>query len=119
MKSYERMYYSIGVSCAVALAVFAWRVLNCMWLRPKKLEKRLRNLGLNGNSYRLVCGDFKDIAVMLKEANSKPINLSDDIVPRVIPFFIEIIKKYGMVLIPGHSFHPISFPKQLISKVHV
>ncbi|CDP15973.1 unnamed protein product [Coffea canephora] len=95
MKSYDRMYYSIGVSCAVALAVFAWRVLNCMWLRPKKLEKRLRNLGLNGNSYRLVCGDFKDIAVMLKEANSKPINLSDDIVPRVIPFFIEIIKKYG------------------------
>ncbi|KAL3509074.1 hypothetical protein ACH5RR_028475 [Cinchona calisaya] len=95
MKSHQNMNSLIVVSCVVALLFCAWRALNFVWLRPRKLEKCLRAIGLNGNSYRPVYGDFNDIAMMLKEANSKPINLSDDIVPRILPFFIETIKKYG------------------------
>ncbi|KAL3509076.1 hypothetical protein ACH5RR_028477 [Cinchona calisaya] len=66
-----------------------------MWLRPRKLEKLLRAQGLQGNSYKSLFGDFKQMVMMLDEAKTKPINLSDDIVPRIVPFFLETIKKYG------------------------
>ncbi|CAN4104242.1 unnamed protein product [Withania somnifera] len=38
---------------------------------------------------------MKDLAGMTKESTSKPMNLSDDISPRMVPFFLETIKKYG------------------------
>ncbi|XP_027063624.1 cytochrome P450 CYP72A219 isoform X1 [Coffea arabica] len=85
----------ISVSCVVALLVCAWGVLNSMWLKPRRLEKCLKAQGLNGNSYRPIFGDLKELAMMLGEAKSKPISLSDDIVPRVIPFHVKTIDKYG------------------------
>ncbi|WKA12936.1 hypothetical protein VitviT2T_030278 [Vitis vinifera] len=72
-----------------------WRLLNWVWLRPKRLERCLREQGLAGNSYRLLHGDFKEMSMMLKEAYSRPISLSDDIAPRVLPFHCHFIKKYG------------------------
>ncbi|KAL6313449.1 hypothetical protein AAG906_004412 [Vitis piasezkii] len=71
-----------------------WRLLNWVWLRPKRLERCLREQGLAGNSYRLLHGDFKEMSMMLKEAYSRPISLSDDIAPRVLPFHCHFIKKY-------------------------
>nr|AFK38261.1 unknown [Medicago truncatula] len=49
--------------------VYAWRVLNWMWLKPKKIEKLLREQGLQGNPYRLLLGDAKDYFVMQKESS--------------------------------------------------
>uniref|UniRef100_A0A5B7BNH3 Cytochrome P450 CYP72A219-like n=1 Tax=Davidia involucrata TaxID=16924 RepID=A0A5B7BNH3_DAVIN len=89
------VYYSVAVSCATVLVILAWRVLNWLWLRPKKVEKYLRQQGLNGSSYRLLFGDLKEMSMVIKEANSKPINLSDDIVPRSIPFVHKSIESYG------------------------
>ncbi|KAJ8532321.1 hypothetical protein K7X08_012244 [Anisodus acutangulus] len=86
----------IATVCCAAMFVCLWRVLNWVWFTPKKLEKLLRKQGLKGNSYRILYGDMKEFAGMIKEANSKPMNLSDDDVsPRMAPFFLEIIKKYG------------------------
>ncbi|XP_034678010.1 cytochrome P450 CYP72A219-like [Vitis riparia] len=72
-----------------------WRLLNWVWLRPKRLERCLREQGLAGNSYRLLQGDSKEMSRMMKEAYSRPISLSDDIVQRVLPFHCHFIKKYG------------------------
>uniref|UniRef100_A0A5B7BLQ0 Cytochrome P450 CYP72A219-like n=2 Tax=Davidia involucrata TaxID=16924 RepID=A0A5B7BLQ0_DAVIN len=88
-------HYSVGVSCAIVLLIWAWRVLNWVWLRPKKLEKCLRQQGFSGNSYKLFFGDIKEMSMMIEEAKSKPINLSNDIVMRVIPFDHKTIEKYG------------------------
>ena len=77
--------------------VWGWKVLNWLWLRPKKLERLLREQGLQGTPYRLLVGDLKDIVKMQKEAKSKPMNISDDdLVPRVQPFFQQNVNKYGM-----------------------
>lgn len=94
---------SMAVSCGtvvaaavvVALVVLAWSVLNWVWVRPRRLEKLLREQGLKGNSYRLLFGDMKELAAMAKEAKSKPISLSDDIVPRVLPLFHKLVTAYG------------------------
>ncbi|XP_047956577.1 cytochrome P450 CYP72A219-like [Salvia hispanica] len=78
-----------------SMVIWGWKMLNWVWIRPKKIEKRLRAQGLAGNSYRLLYGDTNDMAAMIKEAKSKPIKLSDDIVPRVLPLHHHIINKYG------------------------
>lgn len=94
----DLVYNSFGVSCALVLILWGWRVLNWVWFKPKKIEKCLRKQGLKGNSYRLLYGDSKESAMMVKEANSKPINISDDIVPRVMPFLHQTINIYGISL---------------------
>nr|XP_027064584.1 cytochrome P450 CYP72A219-like [Coffea arabica] len=94
----EIVYNPIAVlsSCILLLIlVLAWKVFNQVWLTPKKLEKRLKEQGFRGNPYKLLYGDFKEISTLFKEALSKPINLTDDFVPRVIPHFYAATKKYG------------------------
>ncbi|XP_057451000.1 cytochrome P450 72A68-like [Lotus japonicus] len=87
-----------GVTTAgivLILILWAWRVLNWLWLRPKKLERLLREQGLQGNPYRILVGDLKDLLKMQKEAKSKPMSLSDDIVPRVSPYLECSVNKHG------------------------
>ncbi|KAL5079224.1 hypothetical protein RYX36_007645 [Vicia faba] len=59
------------------------------------LEKLLREQGFRGNSYRILVGDVKDLFKMQKEANSKSMNLSDDIVPLVSPYIQQSVKIHG------------------------
>ncbi|XP_062011788.1 cytochrome P450 72A397-like isoform X1 [Rosa rugosa] len=77
---------------------WAWGVLDWLWLKPKKLERCLREQGLKGNSYRLFYGDMKENSVMLAQAKSKPMNLSSshDIASRFIPFLDQTVKTYGI-----------------------
>ncbi|XP_045801121.1 cytochrome P450 72A68-like isoform X9 [Trifolium pratense] len=75
--------------------IWAWKVLNWLWLRPKKLEKLLREQGLQGNPYRILVGDTKDLFKMEKEARSKSMNLTDDILPRVNPYIHHSVKIHG------------------------
>ncbi|XP_019193505.1 PREDICTED: cytochrome P450 CYP72A219-like [Ipomoea nil] len=83
-------------SFSIMFLVCAWRVVNWAWIRPKTLEKWLRGQDLKGNPYRLFYGDTKEIAKMMNETKSKPMNvLSDEVVPRVIPYFFESIQKHG------------------------
>ncbi|KAH6780701.1 cytochrome P450 [Perilla frutescens var. hirtella] len=91
----EKLYEIFISAFSFVALIYAWRLLNWAYLNPKRLEKILRNQGLNGNSYTLVYGDMKEIVRTIEEANSKPINLDDDIKPRVLSFFIKTIQKHG------------------------
>ncbi|CAI9089122.1 OLC1v1023631C1 [Oldenlandia corymbosa var. corymbosa] len=84
----------IIITCAV-IFVFGWRVLNWAWFEPKRLEKKLREQGFRGNPYQLIYGDFKEISSLFQQAHSKPINLSDDIVPRVDPHLPRTLESHG------------------------
>lgn len=76
-----------------------WSALDWIWFTPKRIEKRLKQQGLKGNSYRLMVGDIRDMVKMIKEAKSKPMDpYSNDIAPRVLPFVVHTIAKYGMLL---------------------
>ncbi|KAI4333424.1 hypothetical protein L6164_018244 [Bauhinia variegata] len=77
------------------LIIWTWRALNWVWLRPKRLERLLREQGLQGSSYRLLVGDSNQMIKMLKEAKSKPMNLSHNIAPRVFSFYHQTFNKYG------------------------
>lgn len=88
----------IAILCFLiaSILIWGWKIVKWVWIRPKKIENRLRAQGLTGNPYRLLYGDTNDMAAMIKEAKSKPIKLSDDIVPRVLPLHHHIINKYGI-----------------------
>ncbi|AET00725.1 putative 11-oxo-beta-amyrin 30-oxidase [Medicago truncatula] len=89
-------WYSSIIPIIVTVGlIWAWRILNWLWLRPKKLEKLLREQGLQGNPYRILYGDIKDLLKMEKEARSKSMNLTDDIMPRVIPYIQHNVKIHG------------------------
>nr|QDC27813.1 CYP72A610 [Camptotheca acuminata]UNP59804.1 schizocycline synthase [Camptotheca acuminata] len=91
----EVMHMSVAASLAVVFLVCIWRALNWAWFMPKKIEKRLRQQGFNGNPYRLLVGDLKESSMMLKEAMSKPIPVSQDIVQRLMPHVVKTIQTYG------------------------
>ncbi|XP_057796024.1 cytochrome P450 CYP72A219-like [Salvia miltiorrhiza] len=83
---------SVVVAASIACAV---NLLNLLWIRPRKLEKLLRNQGLNGNPYRPILGDTRDYAKAMKAQQLRSIQLSDDILPHVFGYFHTILDKYG------------------------
>ncbi|KAL9437962.1 hypothetical protein AB3S75_023763 [Citrus x aurantiifolia] len=88
--------FSFAFSTIILAVAFAWwMLLNWVWLKPKKLEKFLRQQGFSGNCYKVLQGDIKELAKTTKEAKNKPMSLSDDIASRILPFHHHIITNYG------------------------
>ncbi|KAI3516927.1 hypothetical protein L1887_16081 [Cichorium endivia] len=96
---YSRAMETSAVLCvlgvAAILALYVWRISNWLWFKPKKIEKFLRDQGLKGSSYTFLFGDLKEMVQMTTEAKSKPMNLTHDIAPRVLPFIHKSIATYG------------------------
>ncbi|XP_013587370.1 PREDICTED: cytochrome P450 72A13-like [Brassica oleracea var. oleracea] len=87
---------SVTVSVAiVAVLWWVWRTLNWVWFKPKMLESYLRRQGLSGSPYKPLVGDVRRDYNMSMEARSKPIKITDDIIPRVVPFPSHMLKTYG------------------------
>ncbi|KAL3821294.1 hypothetical protein ACJIZ3_007199 [Penstemon smallii] len=51
--------------------------------------------GLNGNPYRLLLGDMNDLIKVMKSEQSKSIQFSDDLPSHIMPYYQQIIHKYG------------------------
>ncbi|KAJ0036018.1 hypothetical protein Pint_25056 [Pistacia integerrima] len=100
---------------SVTAVTLAWRILNWIWLRPKKLERYLRHQGFKGRPYRLLYGDLKETSFMTKQAKSRTIDLSDDIAPRVSSFLHQMVKEYGM-LIPVFFYSSLSFKESAVPR---
>ncbi|XP_060188414.1 cytochrome P450 72A397-like isoform X1 [Lycium barbarum] len=80
---------------ALLVTIWVWRMVNWILIRPRKLERFFRKQGLNGHTYRILYGDTKEMAELTKQAELKPIKLTDDILPRVFPFHHQTLNKYG------------------------
>ncbi|KAI3694038.1 hypothetical protein L1987_76996 [Smallanthus sonchifolius] len=87
--------FGICGGVAVVVVVYVWRFFNWVWLKPKKMEKCLRDQGLKGTSYKFLYGDVKEMVKMITESYLKPINLNDDIVPRVLSFIHRVVTIHG------------------------
>ncbi|KAE9621567.1 putative secologanin synthase [Lupinus albus] len=87
---------TLFVTLILGIVIWLWKFVNQFWIRPKKLEKFLREQGLNGNPYKPLSGDINDLFKSSMEAEAKPMPLSDDIVPRVLPYFHQTWVKHGM-----------------------
>ncbi|KAF8096674.1 hypothetical protein N665_0304s0037 [Sinapis alba] len=87
---------SVIVSAAISVVLWwIWRTLKWVWFKPKMLESYLRRQGIPGTPYTPLVGDIKRDHSTLMEARSKPIKVTDDIIPRVLPFPSHMLKTYG------------------------
>lgn len=78
------------------LLYYAAKAYYTLWLKPRAIEKQLRQQGIRGNHYKILYGDMKDERKGLKEALSRPMDqLNHQIAPRVIPFTYQTVQKYG------------------------
>ncbi|CAH8293372.1 unnamed protein product [Eruca vesicaria subsp. sativa] len=99
---------SVTVSVAIAVVLWwVWRTLKWVWFKPKMLESYLRRQGLAGSPYNPLVGDVKRDYSMTLEARSKPIKLTDDITPRVMPFPLHNLKTYGRTFFTWRGPTPI------------
>ncbi|CAH8380940.1 unnamed protein product [Eruca vesicaria subsp. sativa] len=85
----------VAAAFMVVLAVLLTRVVKWVWIKPKKLESYLRRQGLPGTPYTPLVGDIKRNVKMLMEARSKPITLTDDITPRLLPLTLKMFNSHG------------------------
>ncbi|KAJ0801541.1 putative secologanin synthase [Helianthus annuus] len=90
-----KIVFAIVVAVIVS---WGWKILNWVWLKPKKLEKLLREQGYKGNSYKLLKGDVIEFGRTMKEARSKSMPVSHDIISHVMPFEHYIFNKYGNLI---------------------
>ncbi|XP_022631978.1 cytochrome P450 CYP72A219-like [Vigna radiata var. radiata] len=91
----EAAWATTLILIVILVLICAWRILNWLWFKPKRLEKLLREQGFQGNPYRLLFGDSKDLLKTRKKALSKPMNLSDNIIPRVSSYTHHTVNTHG------------------------
>jgi len=97
----EAAFAMILMLILILVLIWAWRILNWLWFTPKRLERLLREQGLQGNPYTFFVGDTNEFAKMRKEALSKPMNLfSHDIVSRVSSYIHHSVNTHGMLVVP-------------------
>ncbi|XP_054817102.1 cytochrome P450 72A397-like [Prosopis cineraria] len=82
---------------AILVAIrWGWNMVKWLWLNPKRMERLLRDQGLQANPYRFWIGDLWNMVQMQEQAKSLSIpSHSHDLAPRVYSFVHHIVKKYG------------------------
>ncbi|KAG8473363.1 hypothetical protein CXB51_035485 [Gossypium anomalum] len=82
-------------SLCLCLFVALLYVLYKYWWVPHRVQFIMNSQGIRGPPYEFIHGNNKQALQMQKEASSKPMALTHDIFPRVMPHDYSCIKKYG------------------------
>ncbi|KAL0323109.1 UNVERIFIED_CONTAM: cytochrome [Sesamum angustifolium] len=69
-----------------------------IWL-PRKIESHFKKQGIKGPPYRLIYGNSQEIGQLLKDAASKSIQFSHDILQRVAPHYYKWSAMYGKTVL--------------------
>lgn len=86
----------ISIFCVIIVTGLI-KVVNWIWLRPKKLERLLKQQGFSGTCYKFLIGDLKDFTSMRTQALKTPMNgFSNDYFQRVEPFRHHLASKFGI-----------------------
>ncbi|GLJ51762.1 hypothetical protein SUGI_1099980 [Cryptomeria japonica] len=90
----EWVFWGLAAFCA-GLVCFLLKIATTIWWKPLQMKKFFEAQGISGPPYRLFYGNSTDITRMADEQKSKPMALSHDILPRVLPHLHQWSKSYG------------------------
>ncbi|PRQ40598.1 putative cytochrome P450, EF-Hand 1, calcium-binding protein [Rosa chinensis] len=79
------------------------KIVYKLWWTPTRIQKRMASQGIRGPSYRLIYGNTKEISSMHKEAMSRPLGLSHDILSYVQPHIHSWTNLYGKTYLQWHG----------------
>ncbi|CAN7010952.1 unnamed protein product [Brassica rapa subsp. trilocularis] len=79
----------------VVVLWWIWKIVEWVWVKPKMLESYLRKQGLVGTRYTPLVGDVRRTFSMLKEARSRPMKPTDDLISLVMPYSFQMLNTYG------------------------
>ncbi|KAK1421475.1 hypothetical protein QVD17_23834 [Tagetes erecta] len=101
---------TLVISCAVIVVLYAWKMIDKVWLRPKKLERILKKQGFNGNKYKLFFGDTKELFSQLSKSSSlnKHIDIDngEEVLSHVMAFPHHSLQKHGRSFITWMGWTP-------------
>ncbi|KAM5577979.1 hypothetical protein ABKV19_008344 [Rosa sericea] len=100
MSSCEGLVFILSSMMLLSLVMNMFHIL---WWTPMRIQSLMASQGIKGPSYRCIHGNAKEISNMRKEAMSRPINLSHDILSAVQPHFHSWSKIYGTVFLQRHG----------------
>ncbi|WRX16060.1 Cytochrome P450 - like 10 [Theobroma cacao] len=69
------------------------------WWIPHRIQNILRSQGIKGPPYEFIHGNNKAVVESIREASSKPMALTHDIFPRVLPHIYSCINTYALIKI--------------------
>lgn len=79
----------------ISVLTVMMRIGRAIWWRPSQIRNHLEMQGISGPPYKFLFGNIPEMQKMLKEAKSKPMELSHRILPRVMPH-CHAYYKYGV-----------------------
>ncbi|KHG30791.1 Cytochrome P450 protein [Gossypium arboreum] len=80
--------------CICLFVALHYVLYEYLWV-PHRVQFIMNSQGIRGPPYEFIHGNNKEALQMRKEASSKPMALTHDIFPRVMPHDYSCIKKYG------------------------
>ncbi|XP_057870247.2 cytochrome P450 734A1 [Cryptomeria japonica] len=90
----EWVFCCLAAVCA-GLVLFLVKISTTIWWKPLQVKKSFEAQGIRGPPYKLIYGNTTDLSRMIDEQKSKPMPLSHDILPRVLPHVHQWTKTYG------------------------
>ncbi|XVF65198.1 hypothetical protein PTKIN_Ptkin09bG0228000 [Pterospermum kingtungense] len=82
-------------SLCLYLLIALFKVLYKYWWMPLRIQRILRFQGVKGPPYRFIHGSNKEATKLRNEALSKPMALTHNIFPRVLPHVYSWVNIYG------------------------
>lgn len=82
-------------SLCIYLTFTLVKVIHKLWWTPIRIQNFMASQGIRGPSYRFIHGSTKEVLIMKKEAMAKPMTLSHNIFPKVLPQIYTWINTYG------------------------
>ncbi|KAK8522813.1 hypothetical protein V6N12_056508 [Hibiscus sabdariffa] len=104
MDTMGKLLLLFTASLCLYFLIALFHVFYKYWWIPHHIQFILNSQGIKGQPYEFIHGNNKQVVQMQREALSKPMGLTHDIFPRVMPHHHYWIKKFGKVYLSWNGF---------------
>lgn len=104
---------SLVFGCVLLISTIM-KLLTKFWWTPMRIQRFMRSQGIQGPSYKFIQGNMRDMYTKRMQAIANPMDLSHNILPRVIPHVHSWLNNYGTMPNLFYSYLVLSFWVTLI-----